>query len=225
MLNLSIGAAESGGESAGSHGAGHAHFALATHLRSADGGILLIEDADGRRGQEEAHDAFVVGVGNEAVIIKRHGGNHAGRAIGGRSDHAAARGVLFIHSHGVDGYPVERGERIAAQIAGFLLAQPRSQTIRAAPNIQASGQNAFSRDAALDAGLHGEPEALNTFAHDFDGRLVQVARGHQVSCDDGALVLKHELADGDLVGLRRGQQLRCAVKGKRNGGLLLLLGG
>jgi len=37
-----------------------------------------------------------------------------------------------------------------------------------------------------------------------------------------ALILKHELADGEFVRLRRRQQLRGAVKRKRNGRLLLL---
>ena len=42
VLHLSIGSTERRGQSAGSHGAGHAYFTLAANLRAADRSILLI---------------------------------------------------------------------------------------------------------------------------------------------------------------------------------------
>ncbi len=50
---------------------------------------------------------------------------------------------------------------------------------------------------------------LNAFPHHLGRRLCFIAR------DQGALVLEHQLADGEIVCLRRGQQLRRVVKGKR----------
>jgi len=108
VFNLRIGAAQSGDEPTGRHGASHAHFSLAAHLRAADGRILLIKNADGAEARKKRQNAFVIGIGNEALIVKRHGGNHAGSAVGGRGDDATAGRILFIDCHGVSGEPVER---------------------------------------------------------------------------------------------------------------------
>ena len=150
------------------------------------------------------------GVGDEALVVVRHGGNHAGGAVGGRGNHAAAGGVLFVHRHGVDGNPVERRQRIAAQAVGLLRMQALGQTMRAAAHVQAAGQNSFGRHAALHAVPHGLPDAVDAFAHQFDRRALGIVRHER------ALVLKHQLADGELVGVRGGQQLRRAVKRERN---------
>ena len=207
---MSIGAAERRREPAGGHGAGHAHFTLTSNLRPADGGILLVKDADGGRSEEEAHHAFMIGIGNKAVIVEGHGRNHSGSAIGGRGDHTPARGVLFIHRHGVDGDPVEWGQRLVAQPVSFLLPQAGGQAMRAAADIEATGQNAFRFDAPLDAALHDEPQAVDARTYKLDRRLLRIV------WDESAFVLKHELADGELVGVRRSQQLCRAVKGKRD---------
>ena len=100
-----------------------------------------------------------------------HRGNHTRGAVGGRGDHASAGCVLFVDGHGVDGDPVERGQRIAAQAIGFLLAQTAGEAMRAAANIQSAGQNAFRGDAPFNAGAHRLPDALDAFANDLDWRL------------------------------------------------------
>ncbi len=41
---------------------------------------------------------------------------------------------------------------------------------------------------------------------------------------EGAFVLEHELADGEFVGVGRGQQFVAAMEGEGNGGLWLVAG-
>ena len=140
----------------------------------------------------------MIRLGDEAVVVKGHRGNHAGRAVGGRGHHAAAGGVLFVHRHGIRGNPV-KSQRIAAQTGCLLLGEAFGQVARAAANIQAAGQDSLGRDAARHAIPHRRPESIDTLAHLFHWRLFRVAR-HQ-----RAFVLKHKLADGELVGLSCGQ--------------------
>jgi hypothetical protein len=78
----------------------------------------------------------------------RDGGDDACCSVGGRGDDAASGGVLFIDGHGVDGDPVERGERIDGRFALAALAQALGETMRAAADVEAAGKNAFGRDAA-----------------------------------------------------------------------------
>ena len=98
----------------------------------------------------------------------------------------------------------------------------RGETMRAAADIQSAGQNAFGSHAAFNASAHRLPDALDAVANDLDGGFVRIVRGgfHQ-----RAFVLKHELADGEFIGMSCCKQLRCAVKRERNGCLLHLCGG
>jgi len=69
VLHLSVGASKGGSQATCGHGTGYAHFALAADFGAADGRILLVQDADSRRSQEETHQAFMIGPGNEAFIV------------------------------------------------------------------------------------------------------------------------------------------------------------
>src|SRR6202044_3518608 len=74
----------------------------------------------------------------------------------------------------------------------------------------------------LDAGTHCLPDALNAFANNLDGSPGGIIGG---GSHEGALVFKHELADGEFICPSGGEQLGCAVKGERDGSLLILRGG
>ncbi len=66
ILDLLHATAEHFAERSGSHRAGHADLALATDLGAGDRGVFLVEDADRRRGEQEAHHAVVVGPGDHS---------------------------------------------------------------------------------------------------------------------------------------------------------------
>ena len=57
VLDLVVGAVECGDEAAGGHGAGDTDLTLAADFGAGDGGVLLIEDADGGGGEEVAKEA------------------------------------------------------------------------------------------------------------------------------------------------------------------------
>ena len=46
------------------------------------------------------------------LVVSRHCRNHSRRAVGRCGHHAASGGILFVHRHRVDRYPVERSQRI-----------------------------------------------------------------------------------------------------------------
>ena len=73
----------------------------------------LYSDADGAGGEQEAHDAVVVGAGDEAGVVVQHGRDDAGGAVGGRGDDAPAGGVLLVDRQREQVDPVHDGERIA----------------------------------------------------------------------------------------------------------------
>ena len=115
VFDLGVGAVEGGDEASGGHAAGYADFPLAADLGSGDAGVLFVEDADGGGGEEVADDAFFFFLRrcfDEAEIVVAEGGNDAGGSVGRSGDDSASCGVLFVDSHGVDGDPVDGGERI-----------------------------------------------------------------------------------------------------------------
>jgi len=63
VLDLAIVAAERRYEPRGRHGASDADFALASDLRTADGCVLLVKNADRRGSEKEAKDATSVDSG------------------------------------------------------------------------------------------------------------------------------------------------------------------
>ena len=57
MLDLLIRAVQRGYKTSSGHRAGHAHLTLAAHLRARDARVLLVENADSCRREEEADQA------------------------------------------------------------------------------------------------------------------------------------------------------------------------
>jgi hypothetical protein len=57
VLHLCRRAAQHRAQRTGGHAAGHAHLALAADLGAADAGVFLVEQADGRGGEQEVDHA------------------------------------------------------------------------------------------------------------------------------------------------------------------------
>ena len=55
---------------------------------------------------------FSSGAFDEVRVVVGDGGDDAGGSVGGGGDDAASGGVLFVDGHGVDGDPVDWGERV-----------------------------------------------------------------------------------------------------------------
>src|SRR5690606_34237137 len=157
VLDLAGAGAERRGQPGGGHRTGHADLALAADLGAGDRGILLVEDADRRGGEQEVEHALLVAAGAEAVVVVQHRRDDAGRAVGRGGDHASAGGVLLVHRQGVEVDPVQGGQRIAhrrLRLGGQLAVQAR----RAPRHVQAAGEGAVGADAARDADLHRVPD-------------------------------------------------------------------
>src|SRR5947209_6913869 len=112
ILDLLIAPAESGHQSGGGHGAGNAHFTLASDLRTGDGSILLIKDADGTRRKEETHNALARGTLAEFLVVVQHSRDNAGCAVRGRGDYLSTGGILFVHGNREQVHPVHDIQRI-----------------------------------------------------------------------------------------------------------------
>ena len=201
VLDLSVGAAEGGGETAGGHGAGDADFALAADFGAGDGSVLFVEDADGGGGEEEAEEAGFGGSWDEVGVVVGDGGDDAGRAVGGGGDDATAGGVFFIDGHGVDGDPIEGGEGVGGFLFLLFFAEAGGEAMGAAADVEAAGEDAFGDDAAGDAGLHDAP--------DFEDAMVDLLRG---CLSEGAFVGLHELVDAEGVGVGEVEKFGGAVK-------------
>ena len=81
--------------------------------------------------------------------------------------------------------------------------------MRAAADVQAAGQNAFRRHAALHAAAHGLPECRLSMPS-----RTTAASAVFVVARQSALVLEHELADARALSVRVSEQLFRAMKGK-----------
>ncbi|MOA20813.1 hypothetical protein D3C78_1412780 [compost metagenome] len=90
----------------------------------------------------------------------QHRRDDAGRAIGGRSDHAPARGVLFVDRQGEQVDPLHGTHGRADHIGLADLLQAAVQPGRAAAHVQPAGQRAFMLEAVVHAFLHGLPERV-----------------------------------------------------------------
>src|SRR5918997_6445424 len=83
------------GQPGGRHRAGRADLALAAHLGAGDRGVLLEQQPDRGRGQQEA-DHAVLGAGADEVAVVVEDRRHDPRGtVGGRGHHPPARGVLL----------------------------------------------------------------------------------------------------------------------------------
>ena len=105
---------------------------------------------------------------DEVGVVVGDGGDDAGGSVGGGGDDSASCGVLFVDGHGVDGDPVDGGERIfgADGVEAF------GEAVGAAADVEAAGKDAFGGDAALGALLHDLPEGEDAGADLFFGRLM-----------------------------------------------------
>ncbi|MNJ21600.1 hypothetical protein D3C77_159550 [compost metagenome] len=199
VLDLLHRAAHDLAQGAGGHRTSHAHFALAADFGTGDRGVFFVENADGGRGEEKAHHAIFIGSGDKAHVVVQHGRNDAGGAVGGRSDHAPAKGVLFVHRQGVQVDPVQHRESIAQ--AGFrVAAQLAIQRCRSTFDLEPARQDAFVATAGGDAVLHHLPDvqqAAAGFALRSPGRLV--GQHHLADCK----VLCGAMAEQFLGGLER----------------------
>ena len=132
VLDLLGRAAHHGGKAGGRHGGGRAHLALTADLGAGDRGVRLDDAADCRRGQQEVANAVLVGIVMEMQLVAQDGRHDAGRAVGRRRHDAAARRILLVHRHGIDGEPVIGEQRIGPVLTPFLLQACRAAFWRGA---------------------------------------------------------------------------------------------
>src|ERR687893_205863 len=90
VLHLLGAAPDHLGEAGGGHGAGRADLALAADLGSGDGGVLLEQQPDRGRGEQEPHDAVLAVGADEVPVVVQDGRHDAGGAVGRRGHHPAA---------------------------------------------------------------------------------------------------------------------------------------
>jgi len=140
----------------------------------------------------------VRGRGHEAAVVVQHGGNDAGRAIGGGRDHAAASGVLFIDGQRKQIDPVHHVQRVGRCAVGLQLAiEPGC----ASGHAKAARQGAFLRAAARHAVLHHLPD-------------VQQAGVCRLIAAPMLLIAPHDLSNADAMRARLCQQFGPAVEGQ-----------
>ncbi len=207
VLDLLGGAAQDLGEGARGHGAGGADLPLAADLGAGDRGVLLEQHADGAGRQQEADDAVVLlrlggAAGREVHVVVQHCRDDAGGAVRRGGDDAAARGVLLVDRHRVEGDPLHRvGLRVAlgAQLAGGVRGT--------AADLEAAGQDALARHAAGDARLHGAPDA-------------EQAGADLLLRAPGAFVLQHQRGDRQAGVAGEAQQFVAGTEGVLEDGVV-----
>lgn len=198
------------------HGAGHPHFPLAAHFRPREGGVFLVEDADGGGGEEVAQQQFVIHLAHEAIVIVQHGGNDAGGTVGGGGHHPAAGGILLVDGQREQIHPLHHHQRILVEIG--LAAELAIEGRRPPFHLEPAGQHPLAATATLDAALHRLPDLAQA-------RLDLGLRAKHL------LVGQHQAGDGEAALLAVGQQLGAALERVGNGvgrieagGLLLGVG-
>ena len=166
--------------------------------------VLLVEDRDGRRGQQEVDHAAIGRARNEAPVVMQHRRHDAGRAVRRRGDDASAGGVLLVHRQRIEVHPVEHDELVAQR--GFGVRGELAVQLRRAPlHLVAAGQHAFGGAAATDAVLHHVPDLQQTR---IDRRVVAPV----------SLVDAHHAGDAELLLATQREQLVAAVKRQRQRG-------
>ncbi|MNM96166.1 hypothetical protein D3C81_1086340 [compost metagenome] len=174
VLHLLHGAAHHLAQRTSGHRAGHADLALAAYFGAGDGGVFLVQDADGRGGEQKPHHPVLVGSRYEAHVVMQHRRDNARRAVGRRGDHTPAVGVFLVHRQGIEVDPVEYRQGIAQ--AGFrVAAQLAVQRRRPALDLEPARQDAFMLATGFDAILHHLPDAQQPgtgFRFGTPGRLV-----------------------------------------------------
>ncbi|MNS64103.1 hypothetical protein D3C72_972190 [compost metagenome] len=107
VLDLLHAAAKHFAQRTGRHRTGHADFTLAADFSAGDRCVLLVENADGRSGQQKPYDAVVIRAWDKTHVVMQHRWNDPRRAVGGGSDHTSAIGVFFVDRQSVEVDPVE----------------------------------------------------------------------------------------------------------------------
>ena len=141
------------------HGRGRTHLSLAADLGTRDRGVMLDDGANGRGGEEKGAHPALVGALAVVKVIADDGGNHASRAIGGCRHHLAACGIFLVHRHGVNANPVHHLMGVDGVVAtlGKKLVE---NVCRTAFDLEAARQVPSARQAALHAGVHLMPDAV-----------------------------------------------------------------
>ena len=201
VLDLLGRAAEHRGHGAGRHRARRADLALAADLGARDRRGLLVDDADGAGGEQEADDAVAVGAAHEVRVVVQHGRDDARRTVRRGGDDASTGGVLLVDGQGVEGDPVHAPQRV---VAGRLELQASGQLGRPAAHAQAAGQHALGGDAVAHALLHDLPDLEQALADLLLGAPRQ-------------LVLEHDPGDRLAGLLAVGEQLVAGAEGVRHG--------
>ncbi|MNJ52574.1 hypothetical protein D3C77_479180 [compost metagenome] len=115
----------------------------------------------------------------------QHGRDDASGAIGGRCDHASAKGVFLVDRQGVEVDPVQYRQRVAQTRLG-VAAQLAIQGSGAALDLKPTRQDAFVAASGGDAVLHHLPDAQ------------QAAAGFAFRAP-GCLVGQHDLTDRQVL--------------------------
>ena len=195
-------AAEQFGQGAGGHGAGDPHFSLTTHLGPRQGGVLLVEDADGGGGEEVLHQQLVIHLAHEAIVIVQHGGDDAGGAVGGGGHHPATGGILLVDGQGKQVDPLHHHQGILVEVG--LATELAIEGRGAALHLEPPRQHPLAPATALDTALHRLPD------------LAQ-ARLYLGFAAKHLLIGQHQSRDGEAALLAVGQQLGPALEGVGNG--------
>ncbi|MCY1178860.1 hypothetical protein D9M73_192330 [compost metagenome] len=107
VFHLLHGAAHHFAQRPSGHRTGNADLALAAHFGAGDGGVFLVQDADGRGGEQKAHHPVLAGTGDEAHVVVKDCRDDARCTIGRGGDHTPAAGVFLVDRQGVEVDPVE----------------------------------------------------------------------------------------------------------------------
>ena len=146
----------------GGHGTCDAHFPLAAYIRTGDGGIFLVKNPDGSRGEEKSQDSpgLLTGLA-KSVGVMHDGRNDAGGSIGRRGDDPPASGILLVHRERIQIDPIQRAESIPQSAFGM-----REQLLMnhpgAAFHLESAGKLPLGIASSLDACLHGIPDFLQS---------------------------------------------------------------
>src|SRR5690606_33948118 len=144
-------------ECAGGHRASGTDFALTAHFGTADGGIGLVENADGTGGEQETTGIFFLRTGAVIEVVAQYGGDDARSTVGRCSDDAATGGVFFAHRERVERHPIQRFQRIFAVRCTALL-QLFVEFGGATFHLEPARQDAFGDTAFVHARLHHVPD-------------------------------------------------------------------
>ena len=159
VLDLLGGTAQHLRQTGRRHGAGRTDLALAADLCARDGRIGLDQDPDGRGRQQKGNHVVVVGAALKVHEVVQHCGHHPRSAVGGRGDHAATRGVFFVHSQRIKVDPVHGGKGLRDQVRPPVArVEAPVHRGRAPLHVQPARQHAFAAQPARHAATHDGPD-------------------------------------------------------------------